>query len=136
MSILLVCDWLHSIGQNHFYVMLLIYQGCCLYSESTFQLCASRRFCVDFKTVKFKSLAFVRTTWYSVRTLISQATSIRMMRTFRPDSHLYLEALNCSRLHLFRQLSNTSGCLSVFDKQKDFLSKHRYGKTAATVWTM
>jgi len=25
----LVCDWLHSVGQNHFYVMTLIIQGCC-----------------------------------------------------------------------------------------------------------
>jgi hypothetical protein len=49
---LLVCDWLHSIGQNQFCVMLLIYQGCCLYSKSSFKLCASRRFCVDFKTKK------------------------------------------------------------------------------------
>jgi hypothetical protein len=48
----LVCDWLHSVGQNHFYVMLLINQGCCLYSESTFQLCVWRRFCAGFKTEK------------------------------------------------------------------------------------
>jgi hypothetical protein len=32
--------------------MLLINQGCCLYSKSTFQLCASRKFCVESKTVK------------------------------------------------------------------------------------
>jgi len=25
---LLVCDWLHSVGQNHFYVMMLFIQGC------------------------------------------------------------------------------------------------------------
>jgi hypothetical protein len=24
----LVCDWLHSVGKNHFYVMILIKQGC------------------------------------------------------------------------------------------------------------
>jgi len=26
---LLVCDWLHSVGQNHFYVMMSFIQGCC-----------------------------------------------------------------------------------------------------------
>jgi hypothetical protein len=26
-QLVLVCDWLHSVGQNHFYVMLLINQG-------------------------------------------------------------------------------------------------------------
>jgi hypothetical protein len=29
MGSLLVCNWLQSIGQNHFYVMLLINQGYC-----------------------------------------------------------------------------------------------------------
>jgi len=53
---LLVCDWLHSVGQNHFYVMLLINQGYCLFSKSTFQFCASRRFCADFKTEKLNPL--------------------------------------------------------------------------------
>jgi hypothetical protein len=26
---MLVCDWLHSVGQNHFYVMLIFNQGYC-----------------------------------------------------------------------------------------------------------
>jgi hypothetical protein len=26
---MLVCDWLHSVGQNHFYVMLLFIKGYC-----------------------------------------------------------------------------------------------------------
>jgi len=55
-TFLLVCDWVHFVGQNHFYVILFINQGCCLYSESTFQLCASRRFCADFKTEKLNPL--------------------------------------------------------------------------------
>jgi hypothetical protein len=53
---LLVCDWLHSIGKNHFYVMLLINHGCCLYSESSCRLCALRRLCADFKIEKLNPL--------------------------------------------------------------------------------
>jgi hypothetical protein len=71
---------------------------------------------------------------------------------FRPDPHssinirsddeIFLSklpfvsrSLNCSKLHPFGCLGNTSRRLLVFDKKKDFLSKHRYGKTAASVRT-
>jgi len=128
-----------------------------LYPESTLHLCSSRRFCEVFTEVLFGSLSAVRTTWYSVRTLISQqhpsgrhgipfgcssvkASSVRTMRTFRPDAHQCLEALNSSKLHpsgrngkLFNRSSEfeknpafkcirldvvviSSGCHSVFDK--------------------
>jgi hypothetical protein len=69
----------------------------------------------------------------SIQTLICQASSVRTMRTFCLDSLQCPEASNYSKFHPFRRLSNTSGCPSVFDKQKDFLSKYRYRKTAATV---
>jgi hypothetical protein len=59
---LLECNWLHSIGQNHFYVMMLFMQGSCFYPESTLRLCSSKRLCEDFKAVKFGSLATVWTT--------------------------------------------------------------------------
>jgi hypothetical protein len=52
----LVCNWLHFVRQNHFYVMLLINQGCCLYSESICRLCVSRRFYAEFKTEKLNPL--------------------------------------------------------------------------------
>jgi hypothetical protein len=45
--------------------------GTLLYPESTRQLCSSRSFCEAFKEVHFNSLSVVRTSWYSVRTLIS-----------------------------------------------------------------
>jgi hypothetical protein len=76
-----------------------------------------------FQDSEVQSLASVRTTWYFARTLICLASTVWMTRTFRPDSNLCLEALNCSRLHPFGCLSNTSGCLSLFDKENDFLSK-------------
>jgi hypothetical protein len=47
------------------------FTGILLYPESTFQLCSSRRFCEVFKEVHSSSLSAVRTTWYSIRTLIS-----------------------------------------------------------------
>jgi hypothetical protein len=66
------------------------------------------RLCAEFKTVNLKSLASVWTRWYFVRKLVSQATSVWMTRSFRSDSHLCQEASNCSRLHPFECLSNTS----------------------------
>jgi hypothetical protein len=65
-----------------------------------------------------------------------QASSVRTTRTFCPDHPLCPEPSNCSRLHLSRSLRNSAGCLSLFDKEKDFVPKHRYGKTATTVRMM
>jgi hypothetical protein len=65
-----------------------------------------------------------------------QASSVRTTRTSRFDLPLCWKPSNCSNLHPFRCLSNTTWCLSMFDKEKDFVPKHRYGKTVATIWTM
>jgi hypothetical protein len=65
-----------------------------------------------------------------------KASSVLTTRTFRPDVPLCPKASNCSRLHPSRRLSNTFGCLSMFDKSKDFFPKHKYGKIAAIVRTM
>jgi hypothetical protein len=43
-----------------------------LYPKSTLQLCSSRRVYEVFKEVYFGSLSAVSTTFYSIRTLISQ----------------------------------------------------------------
>jgi hypothetical protein len=51
---------------------VVVFTGMLLYPESNLQLCSSRRFCEVFKEVYFGSLSAVWTTWYSVRTLISQ----------------------------------------------------------------
>jgi hypothetical protein len=58
------------------------------------------------------------------------------MRTFHLDLPLCLEASNCSSLHLSRSFNNMYGRHSMFDQLWDFFPKHRYRKTAATVWTM
>jgi hypothetical protein len=44
------------------------------------------------------------------------ATSVRTMRTFRPDAHQCLEASNSSRLHPFGRNGKSSGCSSKFEK--------------------
>jgi hypothetical protein len=45
------------------------------------------------------------------------------------------EASNCSNLHLSKRFSSPFRRLSVFDQALDFLSKIKFGKTAATVRT-
>jgi len=48
-STLLVCNWLHSVGQNHFYVMMLLNR------DSAIQR-SSRRFCTVYKSEKSNPL--------------------------------------------------------------------------------
>jgi hypothetical protein len=67
---------------------------------------------------------------------LSKASSVRTMRTFRPDLPLCREALNCSSLHPSGCFNSTSWRHSMFDQLWDFFPKHRYGKIAATVLTM
>lgn len=53
LSVVLVCDWLHSVWQNHLYVMLLHNQGCRLFQSLRFRYVlqeVQRRFCVDSKS--------------------------------------------------------------------------------------
>jgi hypothetical protein len=42
---LLVCNWLHSVGQNHFFVMMLLNRDSAIQN-------ASRRFCTVYKSEK------------------------------------------------------------------------------------
>jgi hypothetical protein len=70
------------------------------------------------------------------RDIPSGPSTVRTTRTFCRDLPLCREASNCSNLHPSKRRSSTSGCHSVFVQLWDFFSKHRYGKTAATVRTM
>jgi hypothetical protein len=65
-SKLLVLCWLHSVGQNHFLVMMLFNR------DSTIQKCF-QKIMYSLQGRKFGSLPVVRTTRYSVRTLICQS---------------------------------------------------------------
>jgi hypothetical protein len=126
---LLVYDWLHSVGQNHFYVMMLFNRDLAI--QNSF-----RRFCTVYKSVKSNPLQPSGRCDIPSEHSTVQASSIQTSRTFHPDLPLCLKALNCSSLHPSGRFSSTSRRHSVFYQLWDFFPKHRYGKTAATVRTM
>jgi hypothetical protein len=104
-------------------------QGFSYFQSLLIQSYTSRRFCTDSKLEKSDPL-------HPSGCSTVQASFVRTTRTFCPDLPLCREPSNFSWLHPSRRLSNTVGRLSVFDKEKDFVPKHRYGKTATTVRTM
>jgi hypothetical protein len=65
-----------------------------------------------------------------------QASSVQTIRTFHLDLPLCRDPLNYSSLHPSGGLSNTAKRILVFDKEKDFVPKHRYRKTASAIRTM
>jgi hypothetical protein len=92
----------------------------CLYSESTLRLCASRRLCAEFKIVKFKSLVSVRTKWYSIWTLISQATIRLDVENFPSGRPSVSRASISSSLHTSGRHGNMSERSSKFQKNPAF----------------
>jgi hypothetical protein len=132
----LVCNWLHSVGQNHFYVMMLLYRKATLsriYTSVLFfkedSMWISRQLnSIPLQPSERRDIPSGSST--------VQALFVRTTRTFRPDLPLCRKASNCSSLHPFGRLSSTSGCHSLFDQLCNFFPKHIYGKTAATVQTM
>jgi hypothetical protein len=107
---LLVCDWLHSVGQNHFYVMMLIIQGCCFIRSLHFSFELQRILCAEFKSVSSIPLQLSGRCVILPRRSTVQASLVQMTRTFRLDLPLCREASNCSKLHPSECFSNTSGC--------------------------
>jgi hypothetical protein len=65
-SILLVCNWPHSVGQNHFIIMMLFNRDSAI--QKSFQ-----KILHGLQVRKFGSLLAVRTTCHTVRTLICQS---------------------------------------------------------------
>jgi hypothetical protein len=128
MKILLVCDWLHSVRQNHFYVMMLIIQGCCFIQSLHFSFELQRRLCAEFKVVSTVPLQPSERHVILSRRSTIQASFVRTTRTFRPDLPLCQEASNYSKLHPSRHFSNTSGCRLVFNQLWDFFSKTQIWK--------
>jgi hypothetical protein len=119
----LVCDWLHSVGQNHFYVMMLIIHGCCFIWSLHFSFEFQRRLCAEFKAVSTVPLQlFGQRVIPSERSTV-QDSSVWTTRTFHPDLPLCREASNCSKLHPSGRFSSTSGCRSMFDQPWDFNPK-------------
>jgi hypothetical protein len=126
---MLVCDLLHFVGQNHFYVMMHLNRDSAIQSSS-------RRFCTVYKSVKSNPLQLSRRRDIPSGRSTVQVSSIRTVRNFRLDLPLCREGSNCSSLHPFGRFSSTSRRHSVFDQLWDFFPKHRYGKTAVTIRTM
>jgi hypothetical protein len=116
--------------------MILLYRGSVIFRSLLIQSYGFRRFCLDSKLEKSDPLH--PSGWRNIPSGLStvQASFIRMTRTFRPDLPLCREPSNYFSLHPSGLLSNTSGCLSVFDRLKDFFPKHRYGKIVANIRTM
>jgi hypothetical protein len=124
--LMLVCNWPHSVGQNHFFVKMLFIR------DSAIQKC-SRTLCTVCKSENSVSCQ-------SSGRCVIPSGCLAVQYINRPDdvdSHLDLplwwEASNCSNLHTSRHFSSLSGRHSVFDQASDFLSKIKYGKIATTV---
>jgi hypothetical protein len=125
----LVCNWPHSVGQNHFFVKMFLNRDFAIQSTS-------RRLCTVYKSENLiPCQPFGRRDIPSRRPTV-QTSFVRTTGTFRLDLPLRREASNCSSLHLCGRFSSTSERHSVFDQLWDFFPKHKYGKFAATVRTM
>jgi hypothetical protein len=108
---LLVCNWPHFVGQNHFFVKMLFNR------DSAIQKCFQKTL-HSLQVRKFSSLPAVRTTWIPVRTFLCVEKLRNAPACIRPDDSV--------------ARSDDSQC-SI--KPQDFFPKHRYGKIAATVRT-
>jgi hypothetical protein len=106
----LVCNWPHSVGQNHFFVMMLSNRDFAIQS-------ASRRFC----TV-CKSKNYVPCQPSGRRDILSECQTVQSI--IRPDDENFPS-----------EPSSVSGSHSVFNELWNFLPKHSYGKIVATVRT-
>jgi hypothetical protein len=115
---LLVCNWLHSVGQNHFFVMMFFIRDL-----------------VSFRAFIFRVMKILHI--FQVREIgsLTSIWTLSCQSIIHPD-YKCREASNCSWLYPSGCLSNTAGRLSVFNKEKDFVPKHRYGKTTAIARTM
>jgi len=112
--------WLHSVGQNHFYVMLLLSQGCYFIQSLLFSYVLqedSVKFLRKFISVPFQPSR--RRGIPSGRSSV-KASFIRTTRTFRPDAHQCLKASNSSRLHPSGRNGKSSGRSSEFEKNPAF----------------
>jgi hypothetical protein len=125
----LVCNWPHSVGQNHFIVKMLFNRN---FASQKSQFPASRSDDVSSRPDAHLSKASaVRTTCHIVRTpdRLKHHPSGRHGFPFGPSS---VSRSFCSSLHPSGRLSSPFGRLSVSTKLQT-LSKIKYGKIAATV---
>jgi hypothetical protein len=99
---MLVCNWPDSVGQNHFYVMMLFNR------DSAIQSAPKRFFPVYKSENSFPCQPSGRRVIPSGRPTV-QSIIHQGDVDFRPDLPLCREDLNCSRLHPFGRFSSPSG---------------------------
>jgi len=112
--------------------MLLFNYGCCCYSESTLQFCASRRFCAEFKTVKSDPLhPSGRFSYPSGRSSIKQHRFGRHGYFVRTP--ISVQKLQTVQGYIRSDFSATRPDAIQCSKSKKISFAETYGKTAATV---
>jgi hypothetical protein len=82
----LVCDWLHFVGQNHFYVMMLFVQGYCFIRSLHFSFVLLRRLCAEFKAVSTIPLQLFGRWELSVQTFLCMEKLQTASACIRPDN--------------------------------------------------
>jgi hypothetical protein len=126
---MLVCNWLHYVGQNDFFVMMLLNRDSAIQS-------ASRRFCTVYKSEKSDPLQLSGRRDIPFRCPTVQSIILPNNENFpsRPSSvSRSFELFQLASVLTFQQHFRMT--LSV-RQAKDFFPKHRYGKITATVRTM
>jgi len=123
---LLVCHWLHFVGQNHFYVMMFIIQGCCFIRSLHFGFELQRRLCAEFKVVSSVPLQPS-----GQRVILSRRRELSV-RTF-----LCVKKLRTVPSYIRTDVSTArpDAVLCSISYWIFFFQKHRYGKIATTVRT-
>jgi len=103
---------------------VVAFTGMLFYSESILQLWASRRLCVEFKSVSLVPLHPSRRRGIPSGRSSVKVSSIWTTRTFRPDAHQCLEASSCSRLHSFGSNGKSYERYLEFKKNSAFKCIH------------
>jgi hypothetical protein len=118
---LLVCNWPHSVGKNHFFVMMLFNRDSAIQS-------ASRRFWTIYKS---KNLVPCQPS--GRRVIPSGCPTVQSIirsddENFPSGPSSCREASNCSSLNMSGCFSSTSRRLSIFDKLQGFFPKNMLWK--------
>jgi hypothetical protein len=97
---LLVCNWPHSVGQNHFFVMMLLNRIPLfrVLPEDSAQFTSQK---IWFPASRPDEVI------YRPDAQLYKASSVQTTRTFSPDLPLCREASNCSSLYPFGHFSST-----------------------------
>jgi len=134
---LLICDWQHFVGQNHFYVMLPFDQRCHLYSESSFQKCASqssKKILCSFQ-VRRNPRFLPNGSVMHPETHQCLLFKLASVKTFQQHilTLFRVQEESSIQVHPSKQCSNTVQTLVSVWQVKGFPSQSQYGKTTATV---